>query len=225
MGMQVYTGLSDTHTFLEKLVEVGALTRFEKETDELICRAYLNDNVYFRTGKPAADTTGSVWMDICVNDPQVVDPIFAADKNTVANQKFNWKIIKFDTGYLFGISTYNGTGNEPYLNYFIGNCIDDTGKESKGAICRLKTSSDYVIVTGEVSSITIKNDVRTIGSFKSEYSTVLIPVYHAFSRKRFRDIYIVSQSTTTDASRHFILNNEHYYAGYSGDVAIKFAMN
>ena len=219
MSMKIYSGTGGSPAMFDKLLELGACTKIVKETD-YVSQCYVNDDIYFRYGVPAAGNTEYIWIDVYNNSPSVYIPIYGiASATTSTTQGLKWKIVEFDTGYLFGLATTSGNNYTPVLNMFIGKTVDKNGVESQGVVCREKNTSNYIVLTGNIIDTL---DKRSYGVIKSEYNTVLTPMCNLYSSDKFVDIFSITLSPYTSRDRRFVLNNDYFYTSDDGLIAIRF---
>lgn len=222
MSMQIFTGTTGMPGLLDKLNELGAFVSVEEEPGagnySKFVSYYVSEKSRLRAGHIAEGTTGDRWIEVRHRDSDINRCVWSSGSSASSNTH-NWKIIVFDTGILFGLSTYPGTSYVALLTVFIGKTLDADGQESMGVLGRLhNNTSGFVSVTdnnpGEL-------DIQPLNFLTSIISTKLSQVSALYCPDKFKDVFVVHLAPYK-TERRFTMNGEYFYTNYYGNMAIRF---
>lgn len=221
MSMEIITGTNGIPGLMDALNEHGAFVSVEEESGlgdyTKFVSYYVSEKSRLRAGFIAEGTAGDRWIETRHRDNDVYVAIYGTGSTATSNTQA-WKIIKFDTGFLFGISKYSDVSSV-YLSAFIGKTVDEDGNESMGiAAFPIGSATSTNVMTDNNPGA---KDTQSLHLIDSPFSTKLSQVYALNCLDKFKDVFVIHQAPYK-TERRFTLNGEYFYTNYYGNMAIRF---
>ena len=222
MSIEIITGTTGLSGLFNALNDAGAFIKMEEAEDSsdgsIRLTGYVSEECFLQGGYAEEGTTYLRWLDSKHLSQGLTQPIWASSTSANSNNQ-NWKIVKTDTGFLFGISSASGTSGPVYLRHFIGKTVDENGVGSMGIVSPTSTTPATLTIMTDGNPGTI--EMQSVSCTSSKANTKLSQISAKNTLEKFVDLYLIHYSPYS-SERRFVIGSDYFQSNYEATVAIRF---